>query len=226
MHLMKYFFFIISLSFSYGQWSSFNLLELVNINKESNLLYRYSGFVSTNQPDASINGLKRISVGLSLNKGLPNSGLLPMLSGELKVSWNLALRGRMVNYSTKNGTIQLYGWGIKFNPGTKNSPSKWKLLYDSGTFTSFNQFKSSTIQFLAMRSFKLNKHVLDIGLGANIVNSTQNIISDLELPIRSKLQSNFINLGTTINLFNLRMKPQIWFGMDYNLFSISFTETF
>ena len=226
MHLMKYFFFIISLSFSYGQWSSFNLLELVNINKESNLLYRYSGFVSTNQTDASINGLKRISVGLSLNKGLPNSGLLPMLSGQLKVSWNLALRGRMVNYSTKNGTIQLYGWGIKFNPGNKNLPSKWKLLYDSGTFTSFNQFKSNTIQLLAMRSFKLNKHVLDIGLGANIVNSTQNIISDLELPIRSKLQSNFINLGTTINLFNLRMKPQILFGMDYNLFSISFIETF
>ena len=223
---MKYFFFIISLSFSYGQWSSFNLLELVNINKESNLLYRYSGFVSTNQPDASINGLKRISVGLSLNKGLPNSGLLPMLSGQLKVSWNLALRGRMVNYSTKNGTIQLYGWGIKFNPGNKNLPSKWKLLYDSGTFTSFNQFKSNTIQLLAMRSFKLNKHVLDIGLGANIVNSTQNIISDLELPIQSKLQSNFINLGTTINLFNLRMKPQILFGMDYNLFSISFIETF
>ena len=176
MHLMKYFFFIISLSFSYGQWSSFNLLELVNINKESNLLYRYSGFVSTNQPDASINGLKRISVGLSLNKGLPNSGLSPMLSGQLKVSWNLALRGRMVNYSTKNGTIQLYGWGIKFNPGNKNLPSKWKLLYDSGTFTSFNQFKSNTIQLLAMRSFKLNKHVLDIGLGANIVNTTQNII--------------------------------------------------
>ena len=101
MHLMKYFFFIILLSSSYGQWSSFNLSELRNINKESDLLYRYSGFVSTNQPSASINGLKRISLGLSLNKGLSNSGLLPMLSGQLKVSWNLALRGRMVNYSAK-----------------------------------------------------------------------------------------------------------------------------
>jgi hypothetical protein len=149
-----------------------------------------------------------------------------MLSGELKVSWNLVLRGRMVNYSTKEGTIQLYGWGIKFNPGKKNIPSKWKLLYDAGTFTSFNQFKSSTIQLLALRSFKLNSYPLEIGIGANIVSSTQNIISDLELPIRSKLQSNFINIGTTLNLFSFKIVPQIWLGMDYNLFSISFTETF
>ena len=223
---MKYFIFIILFSSSYGQWASFNLSELKNIDKEPDLLYRYSGFISANQPSASIKGLKRISLGLSLNKGLPNSGLLPMLSGQIKVSWNLALRGRMVNYSTKNGTIQLYGWGIKFNPGKKNTPSKWKLLYDSGTFTSFDQFKSNTIQLLAMKSFTLNKYPLDIGLGANIVNTTQNVISDLQLPVKSNLQSNFINIGTTLNLFSFKIKPQVWLGMDYNLFSISFTETF
>ena len=67
---MKYFIFIILFSSSYGQWASFNLSELKNIDKESDLLYRYSGFISANQPSASINGLKRISLGLSLNKGL------------------------------------------------------------------------------------------------------------------------------------------------------------
>ena len=223
---MKYFIFIILFSSSYGQWASFNLSELKNLDKEPDLLYRYSGFISANQPSASIKGLKRISLGLSLNKGLQNSGLLPMLSGQIKVSWNLALRGRIVNYSTKNGTIQLYGWGIKFNPGKKNTPSKWKLLYDSGTFTSFDQFKSNTIQLLAMKSFTLNKYPLDVGLGANIVNTTQNVISDLQLPIKSNLQSNFINIGTTLNLFSFKIKPQVWLGMDYNLFSISFIETF
>ena len=223
---MKYFIFIILFSSSYGQWASFNLSELKNLDKEPDLLYRYSGFISANQPSASIKGLKRISLGLSLNKGLQNSGLLPMLSGQIKVSWNLALRGRIVNYSTKNGTIQLYGWGIKFNPGKKNTPSKWKLLYDSGTFTSFDQFKSNTIQLLAMKSFTLNKYPLELGLGANIVNTTQNVISDLQLPIKSNLQSNFINIGTTLNLFSFKIKPQVWLGMDYNLFSISFTETF
>ena len=77
-----------------------------------------------------------------------------------------------------------------------------------------------------MKSFTLNKYPLDVGLGANIVNTTQNVISDLQLPIKSNLQSNFINIGTTLNLFSFKIKPQVWLGMDYNLFSISFTETF
>ena len=163
---------------------------------------------------------------MSLNKGLSNSGLLPMLSGQVKVSWNLSLRGRMVNYSTKHGTIQSYGWGTVLKLGNKNMPSKWKLLYDSGTFTSFNQFKSGTIQFSTMRSFTLNKYTFDIGIGANIVKTTQNIISELQLPLKSNLQSNFISIATTLNLFSFKIEPQILLSMDYNLFSISFIETF
>ena len=223
---MKYIIFIFSLSLSYSQWSSFKLSDLDNANKATKSLYRYAGFVSTNQPSTSINGLKRISLGLSLNKGFSNSGLIPMLNGQVKVSWNLALRGRMANYSTKAGTIQLYGWGVKFTPGNKNMPSQWKLLFDSGTFTSFRQFKSNTIQFLAMRSFAWNVLPFDIGLGSNMINATQNVLSEAEIPIKSKLQSNFINIGTTFNLFSFKVEPQIWFGMDYNLFSISFVETF
>jgi hypothetical protein len=223
---MKYFSFILFISLSYGQWSSFNLSESGNFNKKTKLLFRYSGLVSTNQPSTSISGLKRISLGLSLNKGLSNSGLLPMLSGQVKVSWNLSLRGRMVNYSTKHGTIQSYGWGTVLKPGNKNMPSKWKLLYDSGTFTSFNQFKSGTIQFSTMRSFTLNKYTFDIGIGANIVKTTQNIISELQLPLKSNLQSNFISIATTLNLFSFKIEPQILLSMDYNLFSISFIETF
>ena len=110
--------------------------------KETKLLFRYAGLGSTNQPLTSINGLKRVSIGFSLNKGFSNSGLMPLINGQLKVSWNLALRGRMSNYSTKAGTVQLYGWGMKFVPGSKNTPSKWKLLFDLGNFNSFRQFKS------------------------------------------------------------------------------------
>ena len=115
---------------------------------------------------------------------------------------------------------------MKFTPGNKNMPSQWKLLFDSGTFTSFRQFKSNTIQFLAMRSFAWNVLPFDIGLGSNMINATQNVLSETQIPIKSKLQSNFITIGTTFNLFSFKVQPQIWFGMDYNLFSISFVETF
>ena len=59
-----------------------------------------------------------------------------------------------------------------------------------------------------------------------MINATQNVLSETQIPIKSKLQSNFINIGTTINLFSFIIKPQIWLGLDYNLFSISFVETF
>jgi hypothetical protein len=77
-----------------------------------------------------------------------------------------------------------------------------------------------------MRSFTLNKYTFDIGLGANIVKTTQNIISELQLPLKSNLQSNFISIATTLNLFSFKIEPQILLSMDYNLFSISFIETF
>lgn len=223
---MKVLIFIFFLSLGYSQWSSFHLSGLDIETKETKLLFRYAGLGSTNQPLTSINGLKRVSIGFSLNKGFSNTVLMPLINGQLKVSWNLALRGRMSNYSTKAGTVQLYGWGMKFVPGSKNMPSKWKLLFDLGNFNSFRQFKSNTIQFLAIRSTTLKRFPINIGLGANIINISQNHLSNTLIPNKLKLQSNFINIGTTLNLLSYKIKPQLWLGMDYNLFSISFVETF
>ena len=223
---MKSIIFILLFSFSYSQWSSFKLSDLDIDTKETKLLFRYAGLASTNQPLTSINGLKRVSVGLSLNKGFSNSGLMPLIHGQLKVSWNLTLRGRISNYTTNAGTVQLYGWGMKYVPGNRNMPSKWKLLFDSGNFNSFGQFKANTMQFLTIRSFKWKEFPINIGFGANIINISQNHLSKTIIPNKLKIQSNFINIGTTLNLLGSKIKPQIWLGMDYNLFSIGFVETF
>ena len=119
------FIFIFFLSLGYSQWSSFHLSGLGIETKETKLLFRYAGLGSTNQPLTSINGLKRVSIGFSLNKGFSNTGFMHLINGQLKVSWNLALRGRMSHYSTKAGTVQLYGWVMKFVRVSKNMHSKW-----------------------------------------------------------------------------------------------------
>ena len=99
------FLFIVSLIF--GQWSSFQLSSLKDVNKESRTLFRYGGLMATNQPLLEINGKKRIALGGSLNKGLSNSGIIPLVHGQIKVSWNLTFRGRMASYSAKEGAVQL-----------------------------------------------------------------------------------------------------------------------
>jgi len=218
------FLFIVSLTF--GQWSSFQLSSLKDINKESRTLFRYGGLMATNQPLLEINGKKRIALGGSLNKGLSNSGIIPLIHGQIKVSWNLTFRGRMASYSSKEGAVQLYGWGFSLRPGKQEALSKWIILFDAGNLTSYNQFKLTAIQAMGVRSLVWKKIPTHIGFGINIINPNQYALTDNEIIVKSKIQSNFIYVGTTFNLFGFKTIPQLWAGSDYNLISISIVDTF
>jgi len=65
-----------------------------------------------------------------------------------------------------------------------------------------------------------------IGFGINIINPNQYALTDNEIIVKSKIQSNFIYVGTTFNLFGFKTIPQLWAGSDYNLISISIVDTF
>lgn len=223
---MKYITFLFFISFTYSQWSSFKLSNLESDNKQNLLLYRYGGIVSTIQPYQEIKGLNRVSLGFSINKGLLNSGMIPIIQGQIKASWNLSFRVRMANYSEKESSTQLYGWGLSLQFGKKNQPSKWKILFDSGTFNSFDQFKLNSIQSIVIRSFNLRNVPMYIGIGTNITGRILQGKNEVKNSSKIKLQSNLINIGGSFHFFRFRAIPQLWFGMDYNLISISFVSSF
>ena len=87
--------FIFFVSVSLGQWTSFKLDQLSDYSKESTTLFRQAGFAATHHYPMQINGEDRIIYGGSMIKGNSINGFLPTLQGQLKVSWNLYLKGRM-----------------------------------------------------------------------------------------------------------------------------------
>ena len=125
--------FIFFLSISFGQWTTFKLDELSDLTKDSPALFRSAGFATTHNYPMDITDDNRIAIGASVLKGLSTNGFLPAIQGQMKVSWNLSIRGRMAAYSAKEGAVQMYGWGLSLRPGKEDThPSGLFILIPEG----------------------------------------------------------------------------------------------
>lgn len=211
---------------TFGQWSSFSLSGLTSGDKKSEQLYRYGGLTTTHQSTMGIPKESRIALGATMNKGFSNSGMIPIIHGEIKVSWNLAIRGRMASYGASEGAVQLYGWGLSLTPGKEDEPSKWTVLIDAGRLNAHNQLYLTGLQLMGKRSVEWKGLPIHIGLGLNKVDVNPFGITGEESPSKVKLQTNFMNVGTSFNVFGLKAIPQLWIGANYNLISFSIVDTF
>ena len=218
--------FLFLFSYSFAQWSSFSVSGMRSGNNKTQKLYQYGGMIATHQTSVEIPKDRRIAFGASFNKGLSNKGFTPLIHSKIKVSWNLSLRGRLIGYSAEEGTVQLYGWGLSLIPGKEDDRSNWVISFDSGRLNSHNQIKLTSYQFMGKRSLKWEKMTFQIGLGMNFTHVDQLGIMISEKPTRSKLQSNFVNIGTTLMISGLKVIPQLRINSDYNLISISIVDTF
>ncbi len=211
---------------AFGQWTSFSLSGLISHDNKSEQLYRYGGLTTTHQSALDIPKDRRIAIGATINKGFSNAGMVPIIHGDIKVSWNLTLRGRMASYGGNEGAVQLYGWGMSLTPGKENEPSKWKVLLDAGRLNAHNQLYLTGLQIMGKRSVEWRGFPIQIGLGMNKVDVNPFGMVEEGSPSKVKLQTNFVNVGTSFNLFGLKAIPQLWIGANYNLISISVVNTF
>ncbi len=192
---------------TFGQWSSFSLSGLKLGDKKSEQLYRYGGLTTAHQSTMGIPKERRIH-------------------GEIKVSWNLSLRGRVASYGASEGVVQLYGWGMSLTPGKEDEPSKWIVLLDAGRLNAHDQLYLTGLQFMGKRFVEWKGIPIQIGLGLNKVDVNPFGIAGEDSPSKVKLQTNFLNVGTSFNLFGLKAIPELCIGANYNLISISIMDTF
>jgi len=211
---------------TFGQWSSFSLSGLNLGDIKSEQLYRYGGLTTAHQPTMEIPNERRIALGATMNKGFSNSGMIPIIHGEIKVSWNLSLRGRVASYGASEGVVQLYGWGMSLTPGKEDEPSKWTVLLDAGRLNAHDELYLTGLQFMGKRFVEWKGIPIQIGLGLNKVDVNPFGIAGEDSPSKVKLQTNFLNVGTSFNLFGLKAIPQLCIGANYNLISISIMDTF
>jgi len=163
--------FIFFVSVSLGQWTNFKLDQLSDYSKESEALFRQAGFAATHHYPIEINKGNRIIYGWSIIKSSSSNGFLPTLHSQLKLTWNLYLKGRMAAYSSKEGAVQMYGWGLSFRPGKEDTPSNWIVNFNSGRLYSHDQVRVSALQVNVERKLNLNKFPIHLGVGMNLLNS-------------------------------------------------------
>ncbi len=217
-YLIRYSILFIPGSILFTQWSSF---ELSNVNKKSESIFRYAGIISANDSPIDIKSDCRVSIMGTIKKDQSLNGLVPILQGKIKISWNLSIKGRMASFASNERSIQMYGWGLTFKPGSVDEPSQWRILFNSGSLNSHNQLKVSSISSTAVRLVKWKTFPIHYGFGTNIINGIS-----LQESNNYKLHYNFILFGLSKNFSGLVVSPQILLGRNNNYFSINILGSF
>ena len=213
--------FIFFVSVSFGQWTSFKLDQLSDYSKESDALFRQAGFAATHHYTMEINEGNRIIYGWSIIKGSSSNGFFPTLQSQLKVSWNLYIKGRMTAYSGKEGAVQMYGWGLSFRPGKEDTPSNWIVNFNSGRLYSHDQVRVSALQVNVERKLNLKKFPIHLGIGMNILNANPYLQFEDSYMKKVEIQTNFINIGSSTTFFGMQLIPQIWLAPEYSMVSLT-----
>jgi len=195
--------------------------QLSDYSKESDALFRQAGFAATHHYTREINGGNRILYGWSIIKGSSSNGFFPTLQSQLKVSWNLYIKGRMTAYSGKEGAVQMYGWGLSFRPGKEDTPSNWIVNFNSGRLYSHDQVRVSALQVNVERKLNLKKFPIHLGIGMNILNANPYLQFEDSYMEKVEIQTNFINVGSSTTFFGMQLIPQIWLAPEYSMVSLT-----
>ena len=213
--------FIFFVSVSLGQWTNFKLDQLSDYSKESEALFRQAGFAATHHYPVEINKGNRIIYGWSIIKSSSSNGFLPTLHSQLKVSWNLYIKGIMAAYSGKEGAVQMYGWGLSFRPGKEDTPSNWIVNFNSGRLYSHDQVRVSALQVNVERKLNLKKLPIHLGFGMNILKANPYLQFEDSYMEKVEIQTNFINVGSSTTFFGMQLIPQIWLAPQYSMVSLT-----
>ena len=141
-----------------------------------------------------------------------NLNLIPVLLGSIKISWNLALTGRMSAFSNKNKAINIYGWGLSYKPGREDKISPWTFRANSGIYRSFNTIRSSSFSLSLSRNIYLKNFDILLGFSSNNVKGINYQDSQSIVSQNFKYNFNTIIFGTTIDFMGIKILP----SFNYN----------
>ena len=157
---------------------------------------------------------------------ISNVGLTPVLVGNIRVSWNLDLIGRMSAHSNKENALNIYGWGLVYKPGKEETISPWTFGINSGVYRSYNTNRSSSLSLSILRSVSINNYGFALGVSTNNV---KGINYNFEQKSDSQnFQYTFSNviIGTTINLMGIKLLPSYIYNSNQSMVSFGLQKEF
>ena len=174
----------------FSQWSSFQSENMNNADS-----YKTSGLAAliSSFQHYPFDNKNNFHFGSSISGEISTTRYAPLTFAFVKLTWNLILRGRMSGFSTEEGAVQLFGWGMSLNPGSAESPANWMVSFDSGFFRGHNQINLSALKFSIDRFFLFDEKTKFIyGLSMNSINNSK-YINGMGFSTRTAYQINQIN---------------------------------
>lgn len=222
---MRFTFCLILPSLIFTEANALNTAQPISIFNSNNIdeekaYVKDAAVASTVSSHIQIGNNKNIGLAsflISANEST-NLNLIPVLLGSIKISWNLALTGRMSAFSKENKAINIYGWGISYKPGKEDKISPWVFRANSGIYRSFNMIRSSSFSLSLSRNISLKNFDILLGFSSNNVKGI-NYKDSLNI-VSQNFEYNFntIIFGTTVDFMDIKLLPSI--NYNSNIFTI------
>ena len=202
----------------FSQWSSFQIENMNNANS-----YKINGLAAliSSFQYYPFDNENSFHLGSSISGEISTTRYAPHAFAFVKLTWNLILRGRMSGFSSKEGAVQLFGWGMSLNPGSAESPANWMVSFDSGFFRGHNQINLSALKFSIDRFFLFDDKTKFIyGLSMNSINNSK-YINGMGFSTRAAYQINQINIGTMRRIKDMILSVNLSTNNKSNYLSFS-----
>ena len=218
---MRFTFYLILSSLIFAEASASNTDQPNSILNSTNRFeekayVKNATIASTVSSHITISNNKNIALAgflLSANKNT-NFNLSPVLLGSIKISWNLALTGRMSAFSNEKKAINIYGWGLSYKPGAEDKLSPWTIMANSGIYRSFNMIRSSSFSLSLSRNISMKNFDILLGFSSNNVKGMNYQDNQDIVPQNFKYNFNSIIFGTTVDFIGIKILPSINYNSD------------
>ena len=218
---MRFTFCLILASLIFTEASALNTTQPISIFNSNNpdeekAYVKNAAIASTVSSHIQIGNNKNIGLAsflISANESA-NLNLIPVLLGSIKISWNLALTGRMSAFSNKNKAINIYGWGLSYKPGREDKISPWTFRANSGIYRSFNTIRSSSFSLSLSRNIYLKNFDILLGFSSNNVKGINYQDSQSIVSQNFKYNFNTIIFGTTVEFMGIKFLPSFYYNSN------------
>ncbi len=199
-----------------GQWLSFDLSEANSNNflKQTEPIIR-SSVLSLGQPALmDLSETKRFGIAISFPLGwdVTNTSIqtnphvfLPIAEGQILVTNNLVLKGKMNLLSPKNESVNAAGYGMEYHEQT------WATSVSLGWLEGPTHLRVRSIDFNILWRRTLSEIPINFGIGHNNYRASFRNFDNEKIPSRRENAFTYFILGTRhhLKMFDINIQTQI-----------------
>lgn len=198
----------ITVSFGYGQWSSFDLDPIVGVNfsDEVKPLLKGTAMSLAQIPQSERSLARRFKVGLAYSHGIAVDATgftserlkgLPALQGAVIVTKNILLSGKIGGFKSGKDVVQIlsYGFNLQLSDKTTNN---WYLHTQFARLSGPQDVSMRALNGQILKENKYSDIIGQIGIGVNLYSAriALNDENDI-LPHRLEGQINYLAVGVS-----------------------------